>query len=129
MKFAIQMTQKSDRIYPNAPLENIELEQRPEKKINDVNSFINHINNIKEMIFYFKDKNNISKKKYKNFKTLNTILESVDTIFNIGATSTFINLLITGRRLIVLPMSTGIACTLSSGNKLLHKIVRNKYNN
>ena len=39
------------------------LEQRLEKKLNDVNSFSNLINNIKEMITYFKEKNNKSKKK------------------------------------------------------------------
>ena len=45
------------KLYPSAPLsENIDLEKRLEKKINDVNSFNNHINNIKEMITYFKDK-------------------------------------------------------------------------
>ena len=52
------MEQKCDRLYPTAPLENIDLEQRIEKKLNDVNSLNNHINNIKEMIAYFKDKNN-----------------------------------------------------------------------
>ena len=58
------MDQKTDKVYPNAPLsENFDLEKRLEKKINDVNSFNNHINNIKEMITYFKDKNNKSKKK------------------------------------------------------------------
>ena len=50
------MDQKCDRLYPSAPLQQDNLEQRLEKKINDVNSFINHINNIKEMITYFKDK-------------------------------------------------------------------------
>ena len=57
------MDQKCDRLYPSAPLENIDLEQRLEKKINDVNSFNNSINNIKEMISYFKDINHKSKKK------------------------------------------------------------------
>ena len=46
--------QKCDRLYPSAPLENIDLEQRLEKKIKDVNNFNNHINNNKEMITYFK---------------------------------------------------------------------------
>ena len=55
------MDQKCDRLYPSAPLENIDLGQRLEKKLNDVNSFNNHINNIKEMITYFKDKNHIKK--------------------------------------------------------------------
>ena len=122
------MEQKCDRLYPSAPfLENTDLEKRLEKKINDVNSFINHVNNIKEMITYFKDKNHKSKKKYKNCKTLNTILESVDSIVIIGATSTSKTLLITGIGLIFLPVSAGIACTLSLGNKVLHKLIINKY--
>ena len=56
------MDQKTDKLYRSAPLlENISLEKRLEKKLNDVNSF--NINNIKEMITYFKDKNNKSKKR------------------------------------------------------------------
>ena len=123
------METKTERLYPTAPLlENIDLEKRLEKKINDVNSFNNHINNIKEMITYFKDKNKKSKKKYKNYKTLNTILESADSIVIIGATSTSITLSITGVGLIILPISAGVACALSLGNKILHKLIINKYN-
>ena len=47
------------------------------------------------MITYFKGKNHNSKKKYKNYKTLNTILKSVGSIVIIGATSTSVTLLIT----------------------------------
>ena len=123
------MEAKTDRLYPSAPLlENIDLEKRLEKKINDVNSFNNHVNNIKEMITYFKDKNQKSKKRYENYKTLNTVLESVDSIVIIAATSTSITLSVTGISLIVLPISAGIACGLSLGNKILHKIIINKYN-
>ena len=123
------METKTERLYPSAPLlENIDLEKRLEKKINDVNSFNDLINNIKEMITYFKDKNHKSKKKYKNYKTLNTILESADSIVIIGATSTSITLSITGVGLIILPISAGVACALSLGNKILHKLIINKYN-
>ena len=123
------MDQKTDKLYPTAPLlENIDLEKRLEKKINDVNSFNNHINNIKEMITYSKDRNNKSKNTYKKYKTLNTVLEFVDSIVIIGATSTSITLSITGIGLIVLPISAGITCTLSLGNKVLHKLIINKYN-
>ena len=38
---------------------------------------------------HFKDKNNKSKKKCKIYKTLNTILGTVDSNFIIGVTSTF----------------------------------------
>ena len=63
------MEAKTDKLYPSAPsLENIDLEKRLEKKINDVNSFNNHISNIKEMITYFKDKNNKSKRDIKIIK-------------------------------------------------------------
>ena len=82
------MEQRTDRLYPSAPLENIDLEKRLEQKMKDVNSFINSNINIKEIITYFEDKNHKSKKRYKNYKTLNTILESVDTIIIIEATST-----------------------------------------
>ena len=123
------METKTERLYPTAPLlENIDLEKRLEKKINDVNSFNNHINNIKEMITYFKDKNNKSKKKYKNYKTLNTVLESLDSIVIIAATGTSITLSVTGIGLIAVPISASVACGLSLGNKVLHKLIINKYN-
>ena len=62
------MEAKRDKLYPSSPLlrSDQNLEQRLEKK--DVNSFNNSIINIKEMITYFKDKDNKSTKKYKNTK-------------------------------------------------------------
>ena len=52
----------------------------------------------------------INQKRDKKFmKTSKTILESVDTIVNIGATSTAITLSITGIGLFVSPVSAGIA--------------------
>ena len=119
------MDQKCDRLYPSAPLENIDLNQRLEKKINDVNSCNNSINNIKEMISYFKDINHKSKKRYKNYKNLNTILESVDSI--VGATSTSITLSVPGFGMVILPTSAGLVSTLSLGNKVIHKLIINKY--
>ena len=81
------MAQKTDRLYPSASLEkDNNLEHRLEKKLNDGNSFNISINNIKEMITFFQDKNHKSKNKYKNYKTLNTLLKSVDSIVIIGAT-------------------------------------------
>ena len=53
------------KLYPSAPLENNNnnLEERLEKRLSDVNSFNNSVNNIKEMITYFKDVNKTLKKK------------------------------------------------------------------
>ena len=54
-------TQPTLKLNPSAPLESFHLKQRLENKKNGVNSFNNFTNNIKEMITYFKDKNNKSK--------------------------------------------------------------------
>ena len=124
------MEQKCDKLYPSAPLlEKIDLEKRLEKKINDVNSFNNHVSNIKEMTTFFKDKNNKAKKRYKNYKTITTILKSFDTFAIIATTSSSITLSLTGICLIAIPISTATACGLSIGNKVLYEIIINKYNN
>ena len=80
------MEQKTYRLYSSAPLEkNIDIERRLEKNLNDRNSFNNSINIIKEMITYFKDKNSKTKNKYKNYRTLYKVLESVDSFIVTGA--------------------------------------------
>ena len=107
------MEQRSDRLIPSIPLEKNDLEQRLEKKLNDVNSFDNHINNINDIITYFKDEIHKSKKKYKNYKTLNTILESLDTVVIIGATSTSITL-----------SFTGFDCFTNISRKCVYPIIR-----
>ena len=119
---------RNHKLYPTAPLEkDIDLEQREGKKIKDVNSFNYHINNIKEMITYFKDKNNKSKTKYKKYKTLTTMLNPFDTFVNIATKSSSITLSFTGIGLITIPISTATACGLSIGDKVIYKIIMNIY--
>ena len=122
------MDQKIHRLYPSASLENKVLEQRLEKKLNVVKCFNNLTSNIKEMTTYFKDKNHKSKKKYRIYKILNTKIEVIDTIVIIGAMSTSITSSINGIDLIVFRISDGTARTLSLGNKVLQKLIINKYN-
>ena len=80
------------------------------------------------MITYFKDKNLKSKKKCKNNKTITSMIESVDTVVIFGATTTSATLSVIGVRLLLVPVSAGIACALSLGNKLIHKIIIKKNN-
>ena len=80
------------------------------------------------MINYYEDKNHKSKKRSKKYKTLSTILESVDTIVKIASTATSVTISVVGIRLVVVPFSPGIACCLSLGNKVLHKLIKNKCN-
>ena len=44
------MEQKPSRLYPSAPLKNNDLEQKLEKKLQDLSSFDNSIDNTTEMI-------------------------------------------------------------------------------
>ena len=71
----------------------------------------------------------INQKRKINIIKQSKILESVDTIVIIGATSTSITLSITGIGLIILPITAETACTLSLGNKVLHKMIINNFNN
>ena len=93
--------------------------------MNDVSSFINSVKNLKEKTTYFKDENENSKKRCKKYKTLISILESVDTVVNIGPTTISVTLSVTGIGLIVVLSSAGIACSLSLANRILLKMILN----
>ena len=69
------MEQRTERLNPSARSmkPDQDLEQTLQKEMNLFNSFINHMNSIKEVITYFKDKNHKPKKRYERFRTLNTI--------------------------------------------------------
>ena len=112
---------KKHRLYPSVPLlEILDLEQRQQNKINDVICFNNHISNIKELITYFNDKNNNSKKNYKQYKTLTTNLKSFDTFVIIATTSSSITLSFTGIGLKAIPIATATACGVSMKKKFLY---------
>ena len=112
--------EQTERLYPSAPLDEKinDLEQQIEKKLNNVNSFNNHVKNIEEMITYFKDKNNKSKKNYKNYKTLTILLKSFDIFVITATTPSSITLSLTGFGLTVIPISRSVACGLTISNKL-----------
>ena len=97
-----------------------------EKRLIELNSFNNSINNKKEMITYFKDENRKSKKKYKKYKTLSTKMKSFDAIVNITTTSISITLSLTGFGLIVILMSIYIANGITSSNKVSYDIIVQK---
>ena len=78
------------------------------------------------MITYFRDRNHKSKKKYKIYKTLTTILKSFDTIVIIATTSVSITLSLTEIGLIALPIPSATACGLSIGNKVVYEVFMNK---
>ena len=80
------------------------------------------------MITFFKDRNHKSKRKDKNYKKLSTILEAFDTFVIIASTTVSNTFSLTGIALIVIPISTGVACGLTFSNKVAFEIVMRKYN-
>ena len=114
---------------PSAPLQkkNFDLEQTLEKKHNDEKSFNKSKNNNKEMITYFKDKNNQSEKKCEEHETLSTALKSFDTIVIIATTSSSITLSLTGFGLNAIPISTVTASEISAGNEVIYERVVQKF--
>ena len=70
-------------------------------KINDIVYFFDTINNLEELITFFKDE----KQQLKKYKRLSAISETVDTFVDIATTSTSLTLSVTGLRFIVIPIS------------------------
>ena len=68
------------------------------------------------MITYFKDKFIKSKKNNKKYGTLSTIWKSFDTIVIIATTTSSTTLSLTGFGLLVIPISSSIACGLTNND-------------
>ena len=71
------------------------------------------------MIKYFKGKNNKPKKKYKKYIKITILLKSFDTFVIIATTSSSFTSSPTGIGLLVIPITTATACSLSIGNKVI----------
>ena len=76
---------------------------------------------------FFKDKTYKSKKRYKRYKMLTTIVKSLDTFVVIATTSSSVTLSVTRIGSIVTPISTGVPCGLTFCKKLIYKIIVQKY--
>ena len=90
----------------------IDIEQRLEKKLNDKKSCNNSTNNINKNDYLLRRQKSLTKKIYKSFKTLTSMLKSDDTVVNISASATYVNLWVTSVSLTMLPKSAGIAFAL-----------------
>ena len=126
------MTTPRIKLYPSTPLENRkedDLEQKKDETLKGLNSFNDPNNSTKEMITYFKDKKSKSKRKWTKYKMLTTVLKSFDTFVLFGTTSSSITLSLTSIGLIVIPISTGLACGLSISNKVVYEIFMRKNDN
>ena len=79
------------------------------------------------MVRYFKDEKNKSKKNFKKYDTLTTILKLFDTFVIIATTSSSITLSHTVIGLKAIPKSTATAFGSSICDKITYEIIINKY--
>ena len=79
------------------------------------------------MITYLKEKTFKSKHTYNKHKLLTTLIESFDTVAIIATTTNSITLSHSGVGLIVIAMSTGVACGLKFTKRVIYERVVQKH--
>ena len=77
----------SERLYPNLNENNVNWEEIINKKLKEVNSFNNSINNITLISKFYEEEYKKLKKKYNKFKTLNKILNTIDSVVIISSST------------------------------------------
>ena len=103
-----------------APLELVtDIEQRLEKETIDVKSFKSSGNLIEEMIKISKMEIK-SLRKINNYKILFSTIKSFHSFVIFATLSTSVILPVTGIRLVVIPISSGLACRLTFSNKVIY---------
>ena len=118
-----------EKLYPSLRPQSVNdnnLEQRLERHLNALNSFINSINNIKEMKNFYIHESKKYKKLYSTFKRINLITHSLDTLLIIGVTSTTVTLSVTGVGLIVVPIAAGVGASITISSKLISEVLKIK---
>ena len=114
-----------ERLYPNIE-NNFNWEEIINKKLKEVNSFNNSINNINLISKFYEEEYKKLKKKHNKYKNLNKILNTIDSVVIIGSTSTSITLSVTGYGLIIVPITTGCGCVMTIASKIFSEFLKKK---
>ena len=113
-----------ERLYPNLNENN--WEEIINKKLKEVNSFNNSINNINLISKFYEEEYKKLKKKHNKYKNLNKILNTIDSVAIISTTSTSITLSLTGYGLIIVPITAGCGCVMTVGSKIISEFLKKK---
>ena len=114
------------KLYPNFQPSAPDLELLIDKKIKDINSFNNSINNIILMMKYYDQQYQKQKKKYNKYNLINNAIQTLDSITKISTTSSSITFSITGIGVIVVPIVCGVGCSITILSKILSKYIKIK---
>ena len=114
----------SKKLYPC-----LQQNQNPDSldlRLKEINSFINSIQNIKDIQNFCNHEAKKYKKKSKIYKLINCLIQSIDGVLLLGVSSTAITLSVTGVGLIVIPIASGIGAGVSIISKILNEYLKRK---
>ena len=114
----------SEKLYPC-----LQQNQNPDSldlRLKEINSFNNSIQNIKDIQNFYSHEAKKYKKKSKQYKLKNRLIQSIDGVLLLGVSSTAITLSVTGVGLIVVPIASGIGAGVSIISKILNEYLKRK---
>ena len=116
----------NEKLYPSLQPQVDSLEQHLNLRLKEINSFNNSIQNIKDIKNFYNHEAKKYKKKSKQYKLINCLIQSVDGVSILAVSSTYVTLSITGVGLVVVPVASGIGAGLCIISKLLGEYLKRK---
>ena len=116
----------NEKLYPSLQPQVDSLEQHLNLRLKEINSFNNSIQNIKDIKNFYNHEAKKYKKKSKQYKLINCLIQSVDGVSILAVSSTCVTLSITGVGLVVVPVASGIGAGLCIISKLLGEYLKRK---
>ena len=110
----------SEKLYPCLrESDNLDL------RLKEINSFNNSIQNIKDIQNFYNHEAKKYKKKSKQYKLINCLIQSIDGVSVLGVSSTCVTLSVTGVGLVV-PIASGIGAGLCIISKIAGEYLKRK---
>ena len=95
-------------------------------RLKEINSFNNSIQNIKDIQKFYNHEAKKYKKKSKQYKLINCLIQSIDGVSVLGVSSTCVTLSVTGVGLAVVPIASGIGAGLCIISKIAGEYLKRK---
>ena len=95
-------------------------------RLKEINSFNNSIQNIKDIQNFYNHEGKKYKKKSKQYKFINCLIQSIDGVSVLGVSSTCVTLSVTGVGLVVVPIASGIGAGLCIFSKIAGEYLKRK---
>ena len=111
----------SEKLYP-CLRESDNLDMR----LKEINSFNNSIQKIKDIQSFYNHEAKKYKKKSKQYKLINCLIQSIDGVSVLAVSSTCVTLSVTGVGLVVVPIASGIGAGLCIISKIAGEYLKRK---